>query len=98
MSEPFFARLGATRLERAAWGTTGTSGIEATIDPLKTRTAAAADWHIRPLPGSDAALALGMTHIIVAEGLHDADYIAQYTLGFDLLCDTPQRRRAPRSF
>ena len=38
------------------------------IDPLKTRTAAAADWHVRPLPGSDAALALGMMHVIVASG------------------------------
>jgi anaerobic selenocysteine-containing dehydrogenase len=56
------------------------------IDPLKTRTAAAADWHIRPLPGTDAALALGMMHIIVAEQLYDADYVAQHTLGFDELC------------
>ena len=38
------------------------------IDPLKTRTAAAADWHIQPMPGSNAALALGMMHVIVAEG------------------------------
>src|SRR5262245_15560441 len=56
------------------------------IDPLKTRTAAAADWHIRPLPGTDAALALGMMHIIVAEHLHDADYVTRHTLGFDQLC------------
>jgi anaerobic selenocysteine-containing dehydrogenase len=55
------------------------------IDPLKTRTAAAADWHICPLPGTDAALALGMMHVIVAEGLHDSDYIAHYTLGFGQL-------------
>ena len=55
------------------------------IDPLKTRTAAAADWHIRPLPGSDAALALGMMHVIVAEGLYDEPYVAEHTVGFDAL-------------
>jgi anaerobic selenocysteine-containing dehydrogenase len=37
------------------------------IDPLTTRTAAAADWHIRPMPGTDAALALGMMSVIVNE-------------------------------
>jgi len=55
------------------------------IDPLRTRTAAAADWHVRPLPGSDAALALGLMHVIVAEGLHDADYVERYTEGFERL-------------
>jgi anaerobic selenocysteine-containing dehydrogenase len=55
------------------------------IDPLRTRTAAAADWHVRPLPGTDAALALGLMHVIVAEGLLDADYVERYTEGFDRL-------------
>lgn len=55
------------------------------IDPLKTRTASAADWHVRPLPGSDAALALGMMHVIVAEGLHDLAYIEAHTAGFEAL-------------
>jgi anaerobic selenocysteine-containing dehydrogenase len=55
------------------------------VDPIKTRTAAAADRHIRPMPGTDAALALGMMHVIVAEGLHDAAYVDSYTLGFDEL-------------
>jgi anaerobic selenocysteine-containing dehydrogenase len=55
------------------------------IDPVRTRTAEAADWHVRPMPGSDAALALGMMHVIVAEGLHDADYLAKHTIGFDAL-------------
>ncbi|MFN8470096.1 MAG: molybdopterin oxidoreductase family protein [Caldilineaceae bacterium] len=56
------------------------------IDPLRTRTAALADWHIRPLPGTDAALALGMMHVIVAENLYDQDYVARHTLGFEQLC------------
>lgn len=57
------------------------------IDPLRTRTAAEADWHVRPIPGTDAALALGMMHVIVAEGLHDADYVERHTVGFDRLRD-----------
>lgn len=57
------------------------------IDPLRTRTSALADWHVQPLPGTDAALALGMMHVIVAENLHDQDYVARYTLGFEQLRD-----------
>jgi len=55
------------------------------IDPLRTRTAEAADWHISPLPGTDAALALGMMHVIVREGLHDKGYIDRNSTGFDEL-------------
>jgi anaerobic selenocysteine-containing dehydrogenase len=55
------------------------------IDPLRSRTAAEADWHLSPLPGTDAALALGMMHVIVREGLHDEDYVRKHTLGFDQL-------------
>jgi anaerobic selenocysteine-containing dehydrogenase len=52
------------------------------IDPYRSLTAAKCDQHLAPLPGTDAALALGMMHVIVAEGLHDADYVARHTLGF----------------
>ncbi len=142
----FFARLGATRLERAVCGSAGGSGIEAAIgtttgmlpadiahsrfiilwgtntvvtnlhlwpfvreakangatvvviDPARTRTARAADWHLQPLPGTDGALALGLMRVIVDEGLHDADYVARHTLGFDLLrerlADFPPERVA----
>jgi anaerobic selenocysteine-containing dehydrogenase len=55
------------------------------IDPYRTRTAACADWYIPINPGTDAALALAMMHVIIGEGLHDADYVAKYTLGFDEL-------------
>ena len=51
------------------------------IDPLRTRTAAQCDEWIGIRPGTDAALALGMMHVIFAEALEDADYIARYTLG-----------------
>ena len=55
------------------------------IDPYRTRTAACADWYIPINPGTDAALALGMMHVIIKEGLHDADYVERYTVGFDEL-------------
>ncbi|HKN33014.1 MAG TPA: molybdopterin-dependent oxidoreductase [Terriglobales bacterium] len=55
------------------------------IDPYRTRTAACADWYLPINPGTDAALALGMMHVIIEDGLHDADYIAKYTTGFDEL-------------
>ena len=52
------------------------------IDPYRSLTAAKCDQHVAPLPGTDAALALGMMHVIIGEGLHDADYIERHTLGF----------------
>ncbi len=55
------------------------------IDPLRTVTAERADLHLRPSPGTDAALALGMMHVIVSEGLQDVEYVENYTLGFDRL-------------
>jgi anaerobic selenocysteine-containing dehydrogenase len=133
MDGRFFARVGASRLERTICGDNGQAGMAATIgidagidpedivharfiviwgtntvvtnlhlwpfiqrahragatvvviDPVQTRTAQAADWHVQPMPGTDAALALGMMHVIVAEGLHDADYIERYTVGFERL-------------
>lgn len=56
-----------------------------TIDPLRTRTAEQSDEHIPIMPGTDGALALGMMHIVLRDGLHDQDYIDRYTLGFEEL-------------
>jgi len=66
------------------------------IDPYRTRTAAVADWHIAIRPGTDVALALGMMHVILNEGLEDRDYIAAMTHGFERLAErvreyTPER-------
>ncbi len=66
------------------------------IDPYKTRTAALADWHIAIRPGTDAALALGMMHVILRERLEDRAYIDAMTHGFAQLADraheyTPDR-------
>jgi anaerobic selenocysteine-containing dehydrogenase len=55
------------------------------IDPIRTRTAEQCDEWIGIRPGTDAALALGIMHILFAEGLYDADYLARYTLGEDAL-------------
>ncbi len=55
------------------------------IDPLKTRTAAQSDQWLGIRPGTDAALALGMMHVLFAENLIDEDYVARFTLGVDEL-------------
>jgi molybdopterin guanine dinucleotide-containing S/N-oxide reductase-like protein len=55
------------------------------IDPYRTRTAACADWFLPINMGTDGALALGMMHVIIGEGLYDADYVAKYTVGFEQL-------------
>jgi anaerobic selenocysteine-containing dehydrogenase len=55
------------------------------IDPYKTRTAQCADWFLPINPGTDAALALAMMHVIIGENLHDADYVSKHTLGFEQL-------------
>jgi len=55
------------------------------IDPYRTRTARVADWHIPINPSTDVALAMGMMHIILRDGLHDPDYISRYADGFDEL-------------
>lgn len=53
------------------------------IDPRRTRSAKAADLYLPIRIGTDAALALGIMHILVRDGLADRDYIAKHTLGFD---------------
>ncbi|MBR9999316.1 MAG: molybdopterin oxidoreductase family protein [Cyclobacteriaceae bacterium] len=133
ISGRFFARLGASRLDRHICGDTAVTGVSGVIgmgtpmvpediqhsryiilwgtntintnqhlwpfveearsngarlvviDPLKTGTAAKSDWHLRPVPGTDAALALGMMHIIIREDLYDREYVENYTVGFGKL-------------
>jgi anaerobic selenocysteine-containing dehydrogenase len=58
------------------------------IDPIRTRTAAASDWHLAPMPGTDAALALGLLHVVLAEGREDREFITRATFGWE-----PFRRR-----
>jgi anaerobic selenocysteine-containing dehydrogenase len=53
------------------------------IDPWRNDTAAKCHQHIQLLPGTDAALALGMMHELIVHDWLDHDYIARHTLGFD---------------
>lgn len=134
----FFARLGASQLDRTICSTAGGQGYEytlgrgrlgadpmrtqdcrllinwgsntqktnahlwsrmiearrrgatiVTIDPYRSPTAAQSDWHLQPRPGTDAALALGLMHVIWREGWEDRDYLEQATIGAPEL-----RRRA----
>lgn len=55
------------------------------IDPYRSLTAEKCHQHIALLPGTDAALALGMMHVLIKEDLLDHDYIERYTLGFEPL-------------
>jgi anaerobic selenocysteine-containing dehydrogenase len=66
------------------------------VDPRRTATAAKADIHVSLRPGSDPALALGLLNVIIAEGLYDAAFVADWTVGFDQLAErvapyTPER-------
>ncbi len=66
------------------------------IDPYRSLTAEKCQHHVALLPGTDAALALGIMHVLVRDGLLDHDYIDHYTLGFESLRErvvewTPQR-------
>ncbi len=55
------------------------------IDPYRSLTAEKCHQHIALLPGTDAALALGLMHILVRDDLLDHEYIADYTIGFEEL-------------
>ncbi|MFL5626979.1 MAG: molybdopterin-dependent oxidoreductase, partial [Ktedonobacteraceae bacterium] len=57
------------------------------IDPIRTLTARSADLHIQPMPGTDAALALGMMYVMVSEELHSPAWLAAHTLGWERLLE-----------
>lgn len=53
------------------------------VEPRRSRTAERADWHVRVNVGTDAALALGLMHVLARDGLVDRDCLARATLGFE---------------
>ncbi len=55
------------------------------VDPIRTRTAEAADWHLQIKPSSDAVLALAMMHVMIRDGLVDCDYVSRYAVGYEQL-------------
>ena len=68
------------------------------VDPFRSRTARVADEHLRPLPGTDAALGMGMMRAIVDAGLQDEDWCRAHADGYDellaKLADFPVERAA----
>lgn len=60
-------------------------GTVVCVDPVRTRTARAADVHLQLRPGSDAALALAVMYVVFAEGLEDAEFLAERCVGADEL-------------
>jgi anaerobic selenocysteine-containing dehydrogenase len=56
-------------------------GALVVVDPIRTETAAAADLHLQPRPGTDAALAFGLLHCLSRDGRFDRAYIAAHTVG-----------------
>jgi len=58
------------------------------VDPIRTETAAAADLHLQPRPGSDAALAFSILHAIRARGGFDHAYIDAHVLGAEEIAGT----------
>jgi anaerobic selenocysteine-containing dehydrogenase len=63
------------------------------IDPFRCKTAERSDWWLPIRPGTDAALALGMMHVLWRDGLQDDDYLARHCLGVEAL-----RERALRDY
>ena len=65
------------------------------IDPRYSVTALKADQWLPIKPGTDAALAMAIANVIISEGLHDADFIKNWTTGFDDYKDLALRDYSP---
>jgi anaerobic selenocysteine-containing dehydrogenase len=52
------------------------------IEPRLSKTAAKSDKWVAAKPGTEGALALGIGHVILSEGLYNQDFVANYTAGF----------------
>src|SRR5438128_1560888 len=76
-SQPNTARYVAAAKRRGAY--------VVTLDVRETEAAAQSDETLLIRPGTDAALALALMHVIVGEGLYDREFVARHTPGFDEL-------------
>ena len=65
------------------------------IDPYRSLSAEKCTQQVALLPGTDGALALGMMHVLISEGLLDGDYIAKYTLGYEALRERVLKEYSP---
>ena len=61
------------------------------IDPRRTKVAELADLWLQPNPGTDAALALGMVHVLFSQSLIDKDFVRDWCLGAEELLERTQR-------
>jgi anaerobic selenocysteine-containing dehydrogenase len=61
------------------------------VDPFRSRTARVADEHLRPLPGTDAALAIGMMRAVVDAGLHDEEWCRAHADGYEEMLEALSR-------
>jgi anaerobic selenocysteine-containing dehydrogenase len=66
-----------------------------TIDPFRSKTAEKSDWWLPIRPGTDAALALGLMHILWRDGLVDDDYLTRHCLGAAELRDRVRAEYPP---
>jgi formate dehydrogenase (coenzyme F420) alpha subunit len=57
------------------------------VDPLVTTLAKRADVHLRIRPGTDGAVALGMLHVVIRDGLYDKQFVGAWTQGFAELAE-----------
>ena len=62
-----------------------TPAAKIVVDPIRTETAKAADLHLQPFPGSDAALAFALLHVLRRDDLIDRAFVARHTVGWDEL-------------
>jgi anaerobic selenocysteine-containing dehydrogenase len=68
-----------------------------TIDPFQSKTAARSDWWLPIRPGTDAALALALMHVLFRDGLQDDDYLERYCLGTEQLHERVLRDYSPET-
>jgi anaerobic selenocysteine-containing dehydrogenase len=66
-----------------------------TIDPFRCKTAERSDWWLPIRPGTDAALALGILHVLWRDGLQDDDFLTRYCLGTEQLRERVRTEYAP---
>ena len=60
-------------------------GKKIVIDPVRHRTAQMADLHLQPFPGSDAALAFALLHVLRRDGMIDLNFIGEHVIGWSEL-------------
>ena len=61
------------------------------VDPLRTKTAQAADCHLQLYPGTDAALAFSLLHVMHRDNLLDDEFINRHTVGSDEILPVVRR-------